>query len=122
MRITGPNANTAVASGPAARRTAEGTFSLAEGQGARAAGAAGALRSVGGIDALIALQGVEDPTERRRQALRRGRFALDALEELKIGLLAGPRPPARWRDEPAMPGWIRCSPRFNSGSMSKSRK
>jgi len=89
MRITGPNANAAVASGPAARRTAEGTFSLAEGQGARAAGAAGALRSVGGIDALIALQGVEDPTERRRQALRRGRFALDALEELKIGLLGG---------------------------------
>src|SRR5262249_17522853 len=39
--------------------------------------------------ALIALQGVEDPTERRRQALRRGRFALDALEELKIGLLGG---------------------------------
>src|SRR5262249_31262451 len=89
MRISGPNANAAVASTPSPRRSAEGTFSLSAGQDARAAGAAGALRSVGGIDALIALQGVEDPTERRRQALKRGRLALDALEELKIGLLGG---------------------------------
>jgi hypothetical protein len=89
MRISGPNANAAVASGPAARRTAEGTFSLSEGQGSRATGATVALRSVGGIDALIALQGVEDPTERRRQALKRGRLALEALDELKIGLLGG---------------------------------
>src|SRR5262249_17847668 len=42
-----------------------------------------------GIDALIALQGVEDPIERRRHAVRRGRLALDALDELKIGLLGG---------------------------------
>jgi hypothetical protein len=45
------------------------------------------LRTVGGIDALIALQGIEDPTERRRHAVKRGRLALDALDELKIGLL-----------------------------------
>ena len=31
------------------------------------------LRTVGGIDALIALQGVEDPAERRRRAVKRGR-------------------------------------------------
>ena len=37
----------------------------------------------------IALQGVEDPTERRRRAVKRGRRALDALDELKLGLLAG---------------------------------
>ena len=48
-----------------------------------------ALRTVGGIDALIALQGIEDPTERRRHAVKRGRHALDALDELKIGLLGG---------------------------------
>jgi hypothetical protein len=47
------------------------------------------LRTVGGIDALIALQGIEDATERRRHAVKRGRLALDALEELKIGLLGG---------------------------------
>jgi hypothetical protein len=90
MRISGPNANAAVATAPAARRTASGAFTLAEeGDATRPTGALGALRTVGGIDALIALQGVEDPTERRRQALKRGRLALDALDELKIGLLGG---------------------------------
>jgi hypothetical protein len=49
---------------------------------------------VGGIDALIALQGVEDPLERRQRAVKRGRVALDALEELKIGLLGGTLSPA----------------------------
>lgn len=48
-----------------------------------------ALRTVGGIDALIALQGVEDPAERRRRAVKQGRRALDALDALKVGLLAG---------------------------------
>ena len=47
------------------------------------------LRTVGGIDALIALQGVEDPVERRRRAVKHGRRALDALDALKLGLLAG---------------------------------
>jgi Class II flagellar assembly regulator len=89
MRIIGPNANAAVATGPAARRATPGTFTLAEGEASRPAGGPAALRTVGGIDALIALQGVEDPTERRRQALKRGRLALDALDELKIGLLGG---------------------------------
>ena len=39
-----------------------------------------ALRTRGGINALIALQGVEDPVERRRRAIKRGRRALDALK------------------------------------------
>jgi hypothetical protein len=47
------------------------------------------LRTVGGIDALIALQGIEDPLERRRRAVKHGRRALDALDELKLALLAG---------------------------------
>ena len=42
----------------------------------------------------VALQGIEDPTERRRHALKRGRHALDALDELKIGLLGGNLSPA----------------------------
>ena len=44
---------------------------------------------MGGIDALIALQGIEDPVERRRRVVKNGRRALDALDELKLGLLAG---------------------------------
>jgi Class II flagellar assembly regulator len=47
-----------------------------------------ALRTLGGIDALIALQGgVEDPVGRRRRAIKQGRRALDALDKLKLGLL-----------------------------------
>jgi hypothetical protein len=94
MRISGPNANTAVSSGSAPRRAAAGTFTLSEGETPRAAGAPAALRTVGGIDALIALQGLEDPTERRKQAVKRGRIALDALDELKLGLLDGTLSPA----------------------------
>lgn len=37
----------------------------------------------------MALQGVEDPAERRRRAVTRGRSALDVLDELKLDLLAG---------------------------------
>jgi len=89
MRILGPNASPAAASAPASRRAASGTFTLNEGEASRPTSAPLGLRSIGGIDALIALQGLEDPTERRKQAVRRGRVALDALDELKIGLLGG---------------------------------
>jgi hypothetical protein len=89
MRVTGPN-GTAIASAPAAaRRPAGGTFTLSEANAPQAQSAAVALRTLGGIDALIALQGVEDPVERRRRAVRHGTRALDALVELKLGLLAG---------------------------------
>ena len=89
MRIYGPNGTAAVAAAPVTRRAAAGTFTVTEEEASRATGGATALRTVGGIDALIALQGVEDPTERRRGAVKRGRVALDALDELKIGLLGG---------------------------------
>jgi hypothetical protein len=49
----------------------------------------GSLRSLAGIDALLALQGVDDPAERRRRSVNRGRVALDVLEELKLGVLEG---------------------------------
>ncbi len=89
MRVTGPN-GTALATAPApARRSAGGTFSVAEGGATPAPSPAVALRTVGGIDALIALQGIEDPVERRRRAVKNGRRALDALDEVKLGLLGG---------------------------------
>jgi hypothetical protein len=94
MRIQGPIGTAAAASPAATRRTTSGTFSLNEGGDARSTGAPSGLRTVGGIDALIALQGVEDPTQRRKHAVKRGRVALDALDELKIGLLGGSLAPA----------------------------
>lgn len=89
MRVTAPN-GTALATTPAqARRSAGGTFSVSEGGAAPAPSPAVALRTVGGIDALIALQGIEDPVERRRRVVKNGRRALDALDEVKLGLLGG---------------------------------
>ena len=37
----------------------------------------------------MALQGVEDPTERKKRAVAKGRNALDVLDKLKLGLLDG---------------------------------
>jgi hypothetical protein len=88
MRIYGPR-GLAVPAPTTARRAAPGTFTVADSDSPQSSSGTTALRTVGGIDALIALQGVEDPTERRRHAVRRGRHALDALDELKIGLLGG---------------------------------
>ena len=94
MRVTGPNGTAAVTNTSTARRSSSGTFSLSEGGTSRPSSGAAGPRSIGGIDALIALQGIGDPTERRRRALARGRTALDALDELKIGLLSGTLDPA----------------------------
>src|SRR5271170_5894054 len=89
MRVYGPN-GTALATAPTvARRPAGGTFTPAETNAPQAQTAAVALRTLGGIDALIALQGIEDPVERRRRAVKHGRRALDTLDELKLGLLSG---------------------------------
>jgi len=89
MRVQGPNGAGIISAPSTARRGSSGTFTLEEGELTRQSVGTSSLRSVGGIDALIALQGIEDPTERRRRAISRGRTALDALDQLKIGLLAG---------------------------------
>jgi hypothetical protein len=89
MRVSGPN-RTALATSPNGARRASGTaFSLGGSDAPQPHNAAVALRTLGGIEALIALQGVEDPVERRRRAIKNGRRALDVLDELKLGLLAG---------------------------------
>src|SRR5215475_14252363 len=89
MRITGPNGPAAPTAGAGARRTSSGTFSLPQDDAGPAPSGAGAVRTVGGIEALIALQGVESTEERRRRAVKRGHTALDLLDEIKLGLLSG---------------------------------
>jgi hypothetical protein len=89
MRVYGLNgAGAAVVSAPV-RRSASDTFRVGNETAPRAAAAAGAPRLIGGIDALLALQGFDDPLERRRRAVKRGRTALDALDALKLSLLTG---------------------------------
>ncbi len=87
---SGPN-RTALAATPGGgpARVGRGLFAVASTRRRRPQAPRLRLRTLGGIDALIALQGVEDPVERRRRAVKHGRRALDALDELKLGLLAG---------------------------------
>jgi hypothetical protein len=89
MRVSATNRTSLATGTSAARPSSGGTFSLGGAEAPQAKTAAMALQTLGGIDALLALQGVEDPTEKRRRAVKFGRRALDALDELKLGLLAG---------------------------------
>jgi Class II flagellar assembly regulator len=89
MRIYGPNGTALAATPTAARRTGGGSFTVSEEDAPRTSTAAGTLRAISTIDALIALQGVEDPRERKKRALAKGRNALDVLDALKLGLLDG---------------------------------
>lgn len=41
------------------------------------------------FDAILALQGVDDPLERKRKAVRRGKSLLDILDGIKTDVLAG---------------------------------
>jgi hypothetical protein len=54
----------------------------------------GASLGVGSIDALLALQEVGGPLERRRRAVRRAGVILDVLDEVKLALLDGGVPQA----------------------------
>ena len=89
MRIQGAAGPTGSPSASSARRSTSGTFSLPQAESAPAPTATSSLRMISGIEALMALQGVEDPAERKRRSVARGRNALDALEELKLGVLSG---------------------------------
>jgi len=89
MRIQATNAAALAAKPAAARRAAAGSFALGESDTPRGASGATALRAVSSLDALLALQGVEDATERRKRALAKGRNALDVLDKLKVSLLDG---------------------------------
>ena len=89
MRIYGPNGTSIGSSGSNVRKTASTGFSLPDTTTATETRSTAPPRAAGSIDALLALQGVEDPTERRKRSVQRGRGALDVLDELKIGLLSG---------------------------------
>jgi hypothetical protein len=91
MRIYGPNGTTIGSPAGNARRTSSTGFSLPDDvTTASETRAATAPKAAAGIDALLALQGIgEDPAERRRRSVARGKGALDVLDDLKIGLLSG---------------------------------
>lgn len=96
MKVTG-SSNAGRAAGVGASRPQPGgatftpiTTPSASGP-ARVTASAG-VAGVSSLEALIALQEVGTPLERRRKAAARGGRMLDALESLKVGLLEGVLP------------------------------
>ena len=92
MRIYGPNGTTLGTPASSTKRTSSSGFSLPEDDVGTASEARATMapKATANIDALIALQGIEeDPTERRRRSFARGKGALDVLDELKLKLLSG---------------------------------
>ena len=79
-----------------------------------AAGAPSAA-AVSGLEAMLALQSIEDPLVRRRRAMQRGRGLLDALDALKIGLIDGGRRRRRSR-APVVAGQARAGPHGRCGA------
>ena len=93
MKVTGTG-------GPAQTSGAKPARAAGGGEGFRIAGApapatpaqvsgAAGVSSVMGVEALIALQDVESPTERRRRSVKRAGRLLDELDRIKIALLGG---------------------------------
>ena len=97
MRIQASNATARTANAQAPRRAGTGGFSIDETDAPKSAQPAASLRTIGGIDALLALQGQDDPAERKRRAVKRGRTALDVLDELKLEVLGGAPGPSTLR-------------------------
>ena len=82
MRIYGSNAAGQVANTPAPRRTASGGFSVDEGEAPQSAKPAASLRTIGGIDALLAA--IEDRLAATRMTLD---LSIDAADGAGISWL-----------------------------------
>lgn len=75
----------------------QGGFSLPTVSGADASNGVarlGAAAGIGSLDALLALQDVGGPLERRKRAVGRAGRILDVLDEVKLALIDGDLSPA----------------------------
>lgn len=97
MRVEGPKGSSGVGSKKRAGQQGSG-FTLPGAEGAAStsssAGVAGGT-SVQSLDAILALQSVEDDGDRSRRAVQHGHDLLDQLEALRADLLAGHVEPQR---------------------------
>ena len=90
MRIFGPNGTTLATSSGSTRKSSSGTFMLPDLGTTQETRASLAPKQTANIDALLAMQGIEEElTEKRKRSVTRGKRALDVLDELKLALLSG---------------------------------
>jgi len=88
MRVQA-TAKSGVSSAGATRRTTSSGFAVGNDNAPSPTSAATSVSALNSIDALLALQGVEDAVERRRRFAKRGVKALDMLDALKLEILEG---------------------------------
>ena len=89
MRIDGTTRTGSVAGRSGVNRSASGGFFVPDDAPKVATNAAAPVASATGIDALLALQAVEDPLFAKKKAVRRGNQLLDTLDSIKADLLVG---------------------------------
>ena len=89
MRIDSTSRTSRVGRAGSASRPAGGGFFIDEGAPATQSAAAAPVAQASGLDALLALQAVEDPLFAKKKAIRRGNALLDALETIKADLIVG---------------------------------
>src|SRR5258708_8362464 len=114
MRIYGPNGTTLGTPAAGTKRTSSSGFALPDAASAPESRAVATPKAAANIDALLAMQGIEeDPVERRKRSVQRGKGALDVLHALKLRLLSRnfdtstmtplPHPPPPPHSPPAAP-------------------
>jgi hypothetical protein len=92
MKVSGPSGPSATGGARPATQAAAGGFApimAPAASGAAGVSGAGGVSAISSLDALMALQEVGGPLERRRRATGRASRILEALEDLKLELLAG---------------------------------
>lgn len=89
MRIDGTGRIISTQRQAGGSKASGGVFDVESGPATARAGQTPAASAMGGIDALLALQAVDDAATGRRKAVRRGNQLLDTLEEIRGDLLTG---------------------------------
>ena len=92
MKVQGPSGLSSTTGGKAGGKAAATGFSLgatAGASGPAATARTGGVSGVASVDALLALQEMGGPLERRRRAVGRAGRILDVLDDVKIALIDG---------------------------------
>jgi hypothetical protein len=89
LRIDSTARTNSVSSRPGVGRSAGGGFFVEDGTPQARVSSAEPVVGTAGLDAILALQAVEDPLFARKKAVRRGNQLLDTLESIKADLLLG---------------------------------
>lgn len=97
-------------------RSSSSPFFVDDGTAAAESRPATAIAPATSLDALLALQAVEDPLLKKKKLVRRGTQLLDTLEEMKADLLAGHVSESRLNQLMAVLGQARdrADPRLDS--------